>query len=230
MALKALGSVIKISDAKTRYISVPSVLTSDSAFKFKQNDRAVIEINPDTGDLLIHRMPDSSEFVCDDPESNPQYKKQLFTFEEMKAIENYLAIRFNVAGVCFRGEKVDGWEQKLYSDGKSVYVSCNRYPFDYELLRKVWVDNDFKRVKSGKIYAVFERFETVDVACVPCIQYVGEIHQVLKYDDGTKKNIATGAFLELNRYPGPNNTIDFSLQERIKEILEEEMEEAKYRE
>jgi hypothetical protein len=55
MTIKGTGKIVQISSARTRYISIPSVIASDSSFQFKDGEYVQIEINPDTGDLTIKK-------------------------------------------------------------------------------------------------------------------------------------------------------------------------------
>jgi ribosomal protein L21E len=53
MTLQGEGRIIKISKSNTRHISIPSSITQDSNFHFKQGDIVDISVNPEMDVIII---------------------------------------------------------------------------------------------------------------------------------------------------------------------------------
>lgn len=56
MVKKGKGKVVKVGPARTRYITIPSTIATDSQFPFTDNEEVSVEILPEKGSLVISRV------------------------------------------------------------------------------------------------------------------------------------------------------------------------------
>jgi len=62
MVLKAKSKILKIPEANTQYVTIPSSMTVDSQYPFKPNDEVQLEINEKKKALIVRHLKKMSEF------------------------------------------------------------------------------------------------------------------------------------------------------------------------
>lgn len=56
MAITGSGKIIRVSSARTRFVSIPSVIVSDSLFPFETGEKVKISIDAENQRLIVEKI------------------------------------------------------------------------------------------------------------------------------------------------------------------------------
>lgn len=57
MAREAVGKITRVSQARTRFISVPARVVDDGAFPFELNEKVLIVLDEENQQLIVKKLP-----------------------------------------------------------------------------------------------------------------------------------------------------------------------------